>query len=276
MLGISRAARLSPDGRRNRILARRACGRARTKARRDRPPPTPSRDRRDRRREVPHRSPARRGAGWASCTRRITPSSAPLRDQVPAAASSPSARHPEPVPERGRGGGRRSSTTTWRPPTDFGIAADGAPYIVMEYLVGENCADAARARGPLPVPRAADLVAQACRGRRGRARGRDRPPRSQARRTCSWPDAATARDLLKVLDFGIAKLQALDEASVGDAARARSLGTACYMSPEQARGAGEVDAAHRRLVAGRRALRAARGPEAVRGRAVPAASSTRS
>jgi endoglucanase len=48
-------------------------------------------------------------------------------------------------------------------------------------------------------------------------------------------------DLVKVLDFGVAKLQALDEASA-DTRTGTVLGTAAYMSPEQARGDKNVDA----------------------------------
>jgi tRNA A-37 threonylcarbamoyl transferase component Bud32 len=122
---------------------------------------------------------------------------------------------------------------------DFGISDDGAPYIVMEYLVGENLADLLAREGRLPVERAADLVAQACRGvAAAHAAGiihRDLKPHNLfvARR-----DDGT--DLLKVLDFGVAKLQAIDEA----AASTRTgtvVGTAAYMSPEQARGEKLVD-----------------------------------
>src|SRR3954454_7763928 len=48
--------------------------------------------------------------------------------------------------------------------TDFGTASDGAPYIVMEFLEGDDCSKLLKRRGPLPVPRAANIVAQACRG----------------------------------------------------------------------------------------------------------------
>ena len=47
-------------------------------------------------------------------------------------------------------------------------------------------------------------------------------------------------DLVKVLDFGVAKLQALDEATAATGT-GTILGTAAYMSPEQARGEKAVD-----------------------------------
>jgi len=122
---------------------------------------------------------------------------------------------------------------------DFGISDDGTPYIVMEFLVGENLASLLEREGRLPVGRAADLVAQACRGvDAAHAAGivhRDLKPENLF--VCRRDDGT---DLVKVLDFGVAKLQALDEASA--ATRTGSvLGTAAYMSPEQARGEKVVD-----------------------------------
>src|SRR5262245_8162397 len=38
--------------------------------------------------------------------------------------------------------------------TDFGTTTDGAPYLVMEYLDGEDLAKLLARTGPLPVPRA--------------------------------------------------------------------------------------------------------------------------
>ena len=68
---------------------------------------------------------------------------------------------------------------------DFGIAEDGAPYIVMEYLVGESLTALLEREGPLPVG------ARRRSGVAGRPRdGRSRTPRgsstaTSSRRTCS-------------------------------------------------------------------------------------------
>jgi endoglucanase len=122
---------------------------------------------------------------------------------------------------------------------DFSISDDGTPYIVMEYLVGESLAALLEREGRLPVGRAADLVCQACRGvGAAHAAGivhRDLKPHNLF--VCRRDDGS---DFVKVLDFGVAKLQALDEASAATRTGV-VLGTAAYMSPEQARGDKLVD-----------------------------------
>jgi serine/threonine-protein kinase len=122
---------------------------------------------------------------------------------------------------------------------DFSISDDGTPYIVMEYLVGESLAALLEREGRLSVGRAADLVMQACRGvGAAHAAGivhRDLKPHNLF--VCRRGDGT---DFVKVLDFGVAKLQALDEASAATRTGV-VLGTAAYMSPEQARGDKLVD-----------------------------------
>jgi serine/threonine-protein kinase len=123
--------------------------------------------------------------------------------------------------------------------TDLGRATDGAPYLVMEYLQGEDAARLLQRAGPLPAPRAADIVLQACRGIAVvHAAGivhRDLKPEN-----LFVTKAGDGSDLVKVVDFGIAKLRPSD-GQVGTRTGS-TMGTAHYMSPEQARGAGEVDA----------------------------------
>ena len=122
---------------------------------------------------------------------------------------------------------------------DFGIAADGAPYIVMEYLDGVDLGRLLSAHGPLPPARAADLVRQACSGaERAHEAGvlhRDLKPRNLL--LCRRSDHT---DLIKILDFGVAKLQA-GEALHAVTRTGGMVGTPSYMSPEQARGDVDID-----------------------------------
>jgi serine/threonine-protein kinase len=119
---------------------------------------------------------------------------------------------------------------------DYGVAADGAPFLVMEYVEGEDLARVLERYRVLPAIRAVNLAIDLCRGlERAHTKGivhRDLKPSNVivARRS----DGA---DLAKILDFGVAKLP-------GDPASTQPgtlLGTALYMPPEQARDAKSVD-----------------------------------
>lgn len=122
--------------------------------------------------------------------------------------------------------------------TDFGRAADGAPYLVMEFLEGSDCAALLHRAGPMPIARAVGIVMQACRGlavaHKAGIVHRDLKPENLF--LC---DAGDGRDLVKVLDFGIAKLRPADAGLT--TGTGTTVGTAHYMSPEQARGAGNID-----------------------------------
>jgi serine/threonine-protein kinase len=113
---------------------------------------------------------------------------------------------------------------------DFGLdESSGRQYIVMEHVEGQSCAEILRERGPLPVPEALGIVAQACRGldyaHRGGVVHRDVKPGNLLRSTDG---------IVKLADFGIAK--ALSEESSFTQVGA-VLGTAAYLAPEQAAGA---------------------------------------
>jgi serine/threonine protein kinase len=122
--------------------------------------------------------------------------------------------------------------------TDFGRAADGAPYLVMEFLEGNDCAALLHREGPLPIARAVSIVVQACRGlavaHKAGIVHRDLKPENLF--LC---DAGDGSDLVKVLDFGIAKLRPADAGLT--TGTGTTFGTAHYMSPEQARGAADID-----------------------------------
>ena len=119
---------------------------------------------------------------------------------------------------------------------DTGTGDDGAPFLVMEYLEGEDLAHLLVSQGRLSVPRAVYILIQACRGlMAAHAKSiihRDLKPENLF--ICKRNDGT---DLVKVLDFGIAKLH------VGTVMTqtGTTMGTPHYMSLEQARGAKEVD-----------------------------------
>jgi len=122
--------------------------------------------------------------------------------------------------------------------TDFGRADDGSPYLVMEFLEGEDCAKLLRRKGRISVAQSTNIAAQACRGlaiaHRAAIVHRDLKPEN-----LFVTDAGDGSDLIKVLDFGIAKLRIADASVI--TGTGATFGTAYYMSPEQARGAGDVD-----------------------------------
>ena len=110
---------------------------------------------------------------------------------------------------------------------DAGEEADGRPYIVMEHVEGETLGDVLRERGRLPIGEAVGLALQACRGlAHAHAAGlvhRDVKPQNLLLR---------GDGTLKIADFGIAR--AAESTALTQAGTV--LGTAAYLSPEQARG----------------------------------------
>jgi serine/threonine-protein kinase len=124
---------------------------------------------------------------------------------------------------------------------DQGLLPDGTPYMVMEYLEGEDLARMIRAGKRFPVQEAVDLVVQAADAlSRAHAVGvihRDVKPSNLflTRRPDDTP-------LLKVLDFGISKV--VEEAAKEDLQLTKTsvvMGSALYMSLEQMRSTRTVD-----------------------------------
>jgi len=112
--------------------------------------------------------------------------------------------------------------------------ADGVPFIVMEYVPGPSVADRLREQKRL-VPRvAAELAAQAATGL---AAAHDAGLiHCDVKPANLLFDPATGR--VRIVDFGLAHF-ADSPSSIADGT---VIGTPSYMSPEQARGQGRVDA----------------------------------
>ncbi len=122
---------------------------------------------------------------------------------------------------------------------DVGTLDDGTPFMVMEFLEGEDLAQTLSARGPLPSAESVGFVLEACEAvAEAHALGmvhRDLKPANLflARR-------ATGKPVVKVLDFGISKVPTTER----DHAITRTsavMGSPGYMSPEQMMSADRVD-----------------------------------
>ena len=122
-------------------------------------------------------------------------------------------------------------------------AASGQPFMVMEYLVGEDLAQAFKRLGPLPPDTALRIVAQATFGlekaHAARVVHRDIKPAN-----LFLAEKEGGGLIVKVLDFGIAKIK-MDQANISDSkslTRTGSMvGSPLYMAPEQARGSKSID-----------------------------------
>ena len=103
------------------------------------------------------------------------------------------------------------------------------PFIVMEYVDGDTLRGVLKKEGPLPPRRAMEIVADICAAldfspRHGIFHGDIKPAKVMLNRAGA----------VKVMDFGIARAVADGQATM--TATAAVIGTAQYLSPEQARG----------------------------------------
>ncbi|MBA3456597.1 MAG: serine/threonine protein kinase, partial [Deltaproteobacteria bacterium] len=121
---------------------------------------------------------------------------------------------------------------------DVGTLEDGTPFMVMEYLDGQDLGVLIEERGTLPAPWATELILQTCEGlAEAHSLGivhRDVKPTNLF---VTWRPDGTA--LIKVLDFGISKSPMGTDMHLTQTQSL--LGTPAYMSPEQMRSARLVD-----------------------------------
>ncbi len=122
---------------------------------------------------------------------------------------------------------------------DEGKTDEGAPFLVMEHLEGEDLHRLISRRGPLPLEEAVEYVLEACDAMvEAHARGivhRDLKPSNLFLTT-----RGDGRPLVKVLDFGISKL-ATQEGEGELTETLAILGSPGYMAPEQIRNAKHAD-----------------------------------
>jgi eukaryotic-like serine/threonine-protein kinase len=123
---------------------------------------------------------------------------------------------------------------------DFGQTTDGQPYFIMEFLEGEALSEAV-ARGPMTPEEVEAIGVQMCRALwAAHAKGivhRDLKPHNV--QLVPRPEGTP---LVKILDFGVAKILASPDGAQSVKTRTGSLmGTPLYMSPEQCKGAGTLD-----------------------------------
>jgi eukaryotic-like serine/threonine-protein kinase len=121
---------------------------------------------------------------------------------------------------------------------DFGVSDDGVFYYVMELLRGSDLDSLVHKYGPMPPERVAHILIQACESLDDAHRGgmihRDIKPAN-----IFLAHRAGVCDFVKVLDFGLVKIEDRDDVSLSRAGEIH--GTPAFMAPEIATGEGAVD-----------------------------------
>ncbi|MBS2027601.1 MAG: protein kinase [Deltaproteobacteria bacterium] len=121
---------------------------------------------------------------------------------------------------------------------DWNVLPDGAPFMVMEFLEGEDLASRVARVGRMQIPQVRAILAQAASGlEAAHARGvihRDIKPEN-----IFLVHSGGESDFVKLLDFGLSLVRGGSKRLTGQLA---VLGTPWYMSPEQARAVRDLDA----------------------------------
>jgi len=118
---------------------------------------------------------------------------------------------------------------------DFGQAESGEPYLVMEYLEGEDLYHRLRRMGRLPIETVVRVVRQTASALSA-AHDQGIVHRDLKPGNIFLLQVPGEPDFVKVLDFGISKMMAAQTRLTNQRS---TLGTPIYMSPEQA--TGQVD-----------------------------------
>jgi eukaryotic-like serine/threonine-protein kinase len=121
--------------------------------------------------------------------------------------------------------------------SDYGRLDEGLPYIVMEYLVGEDLEDVLRRTGPMPWSRVRGIALQVCAALQA-AHDVGVIHRDVKLQNCFCQAGTGGQDFIKVLDFGIAKVTEdllADRRALARTTEGIVVGTPDYMAPEQGR-----------------------------------------
>jgi eukaryotic-like serine/threonine-protein kinase len=125
---------------------------------------------------------------------------------------------------------------------DLGNLPDGDRFMVMEFLDGISLSDRIKERGHIQAPEVAPIMIQLLEGLAAAHAAsiihRDLKPDN----VYLLPAKKGQTDFVKILDFGISKFNALSGDSGMSMTRTGAvMGTPFYMSPEQAKGAKDMD-----------------------------------
>jgi serine/threonine protein kinase len=117
---------------------------------------------------------------------------------------------------------------------EYGVLEDGAPFIVMDYIVGASLADEMEAHGLMSEERVLEIIKQSAEAlRHSHTQGvvhRDIKPSN-----ILLTKGDDGEDYVRIVDFGIAKMQTQD--NTGKLTRTGQVfGSPLYMSPEQCEG----------------------------------------
>lgn len=125
--------------------------------------------------------------------------------------------------------------------TDFGEAEDGVVFLVMEYLSGKTLKEIIRLEGPMPLPRAVEILRQV--GGALDAAHAEGVVHRDLKSDNIMLLSSSGTDYAKVLDFGIAKIKEPEGTyDPGLTAPDLVIGTPQYMSPEQCSQSPDIDA----------------------------------
>lgn len=119
---------------------------------------------------------------------------------------------------------------------DFGTAESGQPYLVMEYLEGEDLDQRLQKTVRLPIDTAARIITQSASAL-GAAHNQDVVHRDLKPANLFLLHVPGEPEFVKVLDFGISKVKAANGRRLTGVQSV--VGTPAYMSPEQATGRSE-------------------------------------